>query len=65
MRVWTNSGREAMAIALETAAEELLASGFPRARISLLAGESAIVEKLGHKYEKVEELEDDPLPRIC
>ncbi len=50
--------------ALETAANELLASGFPRARISLLAGESAIVEKLGHKYEKVEELEDNlEIPR--
>ena len=51
--------------ALETAANELLASGFERARISLLAGESAIVEKLGHKYEKVEELEDNlEIPRI-
>ena len=50
--------------ALETAANELLASGFARARISLLAGESAIVEKLGHKYEKVEELEDNlEIPR--
>ena len=50
--------------ALETAANELLASGFERARISLLAGESAIVEKLGHKYEKVEELEDNlEIPR--
>jgi hypothetical protein len=50
--------------ALETAADELLASGFARARISLLAGESAIVEKLGHKYEKVEELEDNlEIPR--
>jgi hypothetical protein len=50
--------------ALETAANELLASGFARARISLLAGEKAIVEKLGHKYEKVEELEDNlEIPR--
>jgi hypothetical protein len=50
--------------ALETAANELLASGFDRARISLLAGENAIVEKLGHKYEKVEELEDNlEIPR--
>jgi hypothetical protein len=50
--------------ALEIAANELLASGFVRARISLLAGESAIVEKLGHKYEKVEELEDNlEIPR--
>lgn len=45
--------------ALEAAASELLASGFERARLSLLAGEKAIVEKLGHKYEKVEELEDN------
>jgi hypothetical protein len=45
--------------ALETAASELLASGFERTRISLLAGENAIVKKLGHKYEKVEELEDN------
>ncbi len=30
----------------------------------MLAGESAIVEKLGHKYEKVEELEDNlEIPR--
>ncbi|MGA9825201.1 MAG: hypothetical protein WBQ53_10260 [Methylocystis sp.] len=50
--------------ALEAAAHELLASGFERARISLLAGESAIVEKLGHRYEKVEELEDNlEIPR--
>lgn len=50
--------------ALETAANELLASGFARARISLLAGEKAIVEKLGHKYEKVEQLEDNlEIPR--
>ena len=52
------------AAALETAADELLAAGFQRARISLLAGENAIVEKLGHKYEKVEELEDNlEIPR--
>ena len=52
--------------ALEAATAELLASGFERARISLLAGENAIVEKLGHKYEKVEELEDNPeIPRIA
>ncbi len=49
--VW--SAREVVGVfsdadALETAANELLSSGFERARISLLAGESAIVEKLGH-----------------
>ena len=35
-------------------------------RISLLAGEKAIVEKLGHKYQRVEELEDDTeAPRVA
>jgi len=50
--------------ALEGAARELLAAGFERTRITLLAGENAIVQKLGHKYEKVEELEDNlEIPR--
>jgi hypothetical protein len=52
--------------ALEAAASELLASGFEHAQLSLLAGEKAIVEKLGHKYEKVEELEDNTdIPRTA
>jgi hypothetical protein len=51
--------------ALDAATAELLASGFPRERLTLLAGERAIAEKLGHKYERVEELEDDAAaPRI-
>ena len=51
--------------ALDAATSELLASRFEEAQISLLAGERAIVEKLGHKYERVEELEDDlEAPRI-
>jgi len=51
---------------LEAAAHDLLARGFEPERISLLAGEKAVVEKLGHKYEKVEELEDDPgVPRMA
>ncbi|MGA8169256.1 MAG: hypothetical protein WB816_00225 [Methylocystis sp.] len=50
--------------ALEAAAAELLGAGFDRDRISLLASENAIAEKLGHKYERVEELEDDlDIPR--
>ena len=50
---------------LDAATSALLASRFEEAQISLLAGEKAIVEKLGHKYERVEELEDDPkAPRI-
>lgn len=44
---------------LEEAIDELMVSGFDRAEISLLAGEDAVVEKLGHKYKKVEEIEDD------
>ena len=50
---------------LEDAIDELESSGFDRAEISLLASEHAIEEKLGHVYTKTEELEDDPLPRIC
>jgi len=50
---------------LEAAIGELLASGLEPARISLLAGETAIAETLGHRYEKIEELEDDlAAPRI-
>ncbi len=45
---------------LEAAIDELESSGFDRAEISLLASEHAVEEKLGHKYRKVSELEDDP-----
>jgi hypothetical protein len=45
---------------LEDAIDELLVAGFDRAEISLLAGEKAVEEKLGHRYQKVSELEDDP-----
>lgn len=39
--------------------DELLMSGFDRAEVSLLAEEETVVEKLGHRYKKVEEIEDD------
>jgi hypothetical protein len=45
---------------LEAAVDELENSGFNMAEISLLAGERAVQDKLGHVYEKVKELEDDP-----
>jgi hypothetical protein len=45
--------------ALEAAIDDLLGSGFDRADISLLASERAVEEKLGHAYERVEDLEDD------
>ena len=48
------------AAALEQAIDELLSSGFDRAELSMLAGETTVKEKLGHAYERVAELEDDP-----
>ena len=49
---------------LQGAIDELLSSGFDRAELSLLAGEHAVEEKLGHRYEKVSSLADDPtVPR--
>jgi hypothetical protein len=51
---------------LQAAVDELQASGFDRSELSLLAGEHAIEEKLGHVYQKVKDLEDDPkVPRTA
>jgi hypothetical protein len=51
---------------LEAAVEELRAAGFGQHDISLLATEHAVNRKLGHRYERVEELEDDPAaPRVA
>ena len=44
---------------LQEAIDELMSSGFDRAELSLLAGEHTVDEKLGHKYQKVKEIEDD------
>ncbi|GER08690.1 hypothetical protein GCM10007972_26690 [Iodidimonas muriae] len=57
--------REAVAVfetveTLQEAIDDLLSSNFDRAELSLLAGEHAVEEKLGHVYKKIEELEDDP-----
>jgi hypothetical protein len=52
--------------ALENAVEDLLNAGFDRSEISLLAGEQAVEQKLGHAYRKVQELEDDDaVPRAA
>lgn len=49
---------------LQSAIDELLTSGFDQAEVSLLASDSAIEEKLGHLYERVNELEDrEDVPR--
>jgi hypothetical protein len=45
---------------LETAADELMSHGFDRADISLLASEEAVIEKLGHRYRSVRDIEDNP-----
>jgi hypothetical protein len=56
--------REAVAVFesesdLQVAIDELLSRGFDRAEISLLASEHAVEQKLGHKYRRVVQLEDD------
>jgi len=54
------------ATSLQEAIDELLSSGFDRAEIGLLASEHTVEEKLGHAYEKVEQLEDDlSVPRTA
>lgn len=51
---------------LQEAIDELVSSGFDRAELSLLAAEKTVDEKLGHRYRKIAELEDDPIvPRCC
>jgi hypothetical protein len=66
---YDDSTREAVGVfddgdSLQAAIDELQSSGFDRADLSLLAGEQTVEEKLGHMYEKVADLEDDPeVPR--
>lgn len=61
--------REAVGIfhdaqSFQNAVDELLSSGFHRAELSLLASEDAVEEKLGHRYQRVDALADDPaVPR--
>jgi hypothetical protein len=45
---------------LRSAADALMISGFDRSYLSLLASDKAVDDKLGHHYERVAELEDDP-----
>lgn len=67
----TMTTREAVGVfhdwkTLQAAVDELLNSGFDRSELSLLAGQKAVEEKLGHIYEKIAELEDDPtVPRVA
>jgi hypothetical protein len=51
---------------LQDAIDELLSSGFDRTELSLLASEHAVEAKLGHRYEKVSALAEDPtVPRAA
>jgi len=51
---------------LQVAIDEIQSSGFDRADFSLLASENVVEDKLGHIYDKVTELEDDPsVPRAA
>jgi hypothetical protein len=57
--------REAVAVfhdvaELDAAVDELRAAGFAQEDISLLASHDVVERKLGHMYQRVEELEDDP-----
>jgi len=57
--------REAVGIfhdekSLRSAANALMISGFDRSYLSLLASDKAVDQKLGHHYDRVAELEDDP-----
>ena len=45
---------------LQEAADELLINGFNHADLSLLAADRTIEAQLGHKFERVADLEDDP-----
>jgi hypothetical protein len=50
--------------ALDKAVYTLETRGFDRADFSLLASEQAVAQKLGHRYQRVNETEDDPeIPR--
>ena len=57
--------REAVAVfdtaeALDAAVFALDTRGFDRTAFSLLASEEAVTQKLGHRYQQVKEVEDDP-----
>jgi hypothetical protein len=45
---------------LQAAVDELLIAGFDRSKLSLLADQHAVEKKLGHLYDKVSDLEEDP-----
>ena len=69
--VETNTVREVVAVfhdaaQLEAAVEALDRAGFVQTNISIMADSKAVSEKLGHRFEPIEEMEEDPnVPRRC
>ena len=45
---------------LQAALDDLQSNGFMRQELSVLADEKAVETKLGHRYRKIQEAEDDP-----
>ena len=61
----SHSVREVVAVfheagKLENVAEELVKAGFPERRLSLLGDQKSVAKRLGHHFEPVEVMEDDP-----
>jgi hypothetical protein len=62
-------GREAVGVfhderSLQGAVDELLVAGVDRSALSLVAGHRTVEKKLGHYFERVDDIEDDPqMPR--
>ena len=61
----TNSVREVVGVfhdaqKLEAAAHALIAAGYSEKQLSILGDKKAVAERLGHHFESVEVMEDDP-----
>lgn len=60
-----NTVREVVAVfhdaeKLEAAADELAKAGFPQSRLNVIGDQETVANRLGHHYESVEVMEDDP-----
>ncbi|RYH05825.1 hypothetical protein [Tropicimonas sp. IMCC6043] len=60
-----NTVREVVAVfhdaeKLEAAADKLVLAGFPQSRLNVIGDQKSIARRLGHHFEPVEVMEDDP-----
>lgn len=60
-----NTVREVVAVfhdaeKLEAAADELVKAGFPQSRLNVIGDQKSVAKRLGHHFEPVEVMEDDP-----